>query len=108
MALRPSQDELSIQLIALNSAAVEPEHEKGKSKNDVSEWSLRATAKGSKGRTVARVFRVDALNVRVLGEKVHENRFDGFALVDNGFCADVETANGLGVNIELLHEVVDD
>ena len=43
------------------------------------------------GGTVASVFAVDTLDVKVsrLGEKVHEGRLDGFGLVDDGLGTDV-------------------
>lgn len=59
------------------------------------------------GTTVAGVDGVDTLNVGVAvgGEQLHQDGLDGLGLVQEGLGADLETANGLGVDIVLLHHV---
>ena len=61
------------------------------------------------GRAVARVFRVDTLDVVVAGlsEEVHESRLDRLGLVDDGLSANVDTTDRLRVDIVLLQQTSD-
>ena len=58
------------------------------------------------GGTIASVLGVDALNVSVagLGEVVHEMGLSRLRLVNDSLRADVNAANGLGVNVVLFDE----
>jgi hypothetical protein len=60
----------------------------------------------SVGATVARIHCVNTLNVVVaaLVEQLHENRLDRLGLVEQGLSADLEAANGLGVDVVLLEK----
>jgi len=53
---------------------------------------------------VARVLRVDALDVRVAREQVHQDRLDRLALVDERLGADVDAADRRGRDVVLLEE----
>ncbi len=63
----------------------------------------------SGSRTIARVFRVHALNVGVAGldEKVHEDGLDGLGLVDDGLRSDLNTTDGTRVNVIFFQEIRD-
>ena len=63
----------------------------------------------SSGRSVARVLGVDAFDISVAsgGEEIHEHRLDRLRLVDDGLGADVDTADGLGVDVVLLDQARD-
>jgi hypothetical protein len=58
------------------------------------------------GATVAGVDVVDTLNVgvSVRSEKLHENGLDGLGLVQQGLGANLESSNGLGVDVVFVHE----
>lgn len=58
------------------------------------------------GATVAGVDVVDTLNVgvSVRSEKLHENGLDGLGLVQKGLSANLESSNGLGVDVVFVHE----
>lgn len=58
--------------------------------------------------TVARVLGVDTLDIGVGGEEVHEDSLDRLALVNDGFCPDVEPANGVGVDVVFFEETMYD
>ena len=60
----------------------------------------------SVGATIAGVDVVDTLNVgvSVRSEKLHENRLDGLGLVQKGLSANLESSNGLGVDVVFVHE----
>ena len=60
----------------------------------------------SVGATVARIHCVNTLNVVVaaLVEQLHKNRLDRLRLVEQGLSADLEAANGLGVDVVLLEK----
>ena len=59
--------------------------------------------------TVAGVLGVDTLNVEVAGlsEEVHEGSLDGLGLVNDGLSANINTTNGLGVDVVLFEETRD-
>lgn len=59
------------------------------------------------GTTVARVLRVDALNVRVAvrRKELHEHRLDRLGLVDDRLRTDVEATDRLGVDVVVLHQL---
>lgn len=57
------------------------------------------------GASVARVDGVNTLDVGVVAEQLHEDRLAGLGLVQEGLCADLEAANGVGVDLVLLEEV---
>lgn len=61
------------------------------------------------GGTVACVLGVDTLDIGVsgFGEEVHQDSLDGLGLVDDGLCTDIETTDGLGVDVVLLQQAVD-
>lgn len=59
-------------------------------------------------RTIARVFRINTLNIGVGGEEVHENSLDRLGLVNDGLGSNIEAANGVGINVVLLQETVND
>lgn len=60
----------------------------------------------SVGTAVAGVDGVNALDVGVAGgsEELHQDGLDGLGLVQEGLGADLEAADGLGVDVVLLHE----
>lgn len=60
----------------------------------------------SVGATVAGVDVIDTLDVGVSvgSEKLHENRLHGLGLVQKGLGANLESSNGLGVDVVFFHE----
>lgn len=55
--------------------------------------------------SVAGVDGVDAFDVGVVvGEELHKHTLDGLGLVDEGFCADFEAADAVGVDVVFLEK----
>ena len=64
------------------------------------------TVEDGVGTTVAGIDSVDTLNVGVAvwGKQLHQDRLDRLGLVQKGLSADLEAADGLGVDVVLVHE----
>ena len=60
------------------------------------------------GTTIAGIDSVDTLDVGVVAEQLHDHRLDGLGLVQKGLGTDLETANGVGVDLVLLEQVGSD
>lgn len=57
------------------------------------------------GTTIAGVDGVDTLEVGVVAKQLHENRLDRLGLVEDGFSADLDTADRVLVDVVFFEEV---